>query len=64
MLSPMKKLLAILVLGLLLTSCSENNNKTALENCATKTYLEGGEGRHANRYHYAEHDWVISKNKE
>jgi len=34
-----KKLLAILVLGLLLASCSENKKKM-LENCADETYEE------------------------
>jgi len=35
----MKKLLGILVLGLLLTSCSEHKIKKALENCADKKWF-------------------------
>ena len=34
----MKKLLGILVLGLILASCSENNKKRILENCADEMF--------------------------
>ena len=34
----MKKLLGILVLGLLLMSCSENNKRKMLENCADEMF--------------------------
>ena len=60
----MKKLLGIVVLGLLLVSCSDLNNKSALENCATKTYLEDGEGMIANKYYYSDNDWVILSDKK
>ena len=34
----MKKLLGIIVMGLLLMSCSENNKKRMLENCADEMF--------------------------
>ena len=34
----MKKILEIVVLGLLLVSCSENKTKKMLENCADENY--------------------------
>jgi hypothetical protein len=36
----MKKLLAIMVLGILLASCSEYNKKKLLENCADGSFEE------------------------
>jgi len=60
----MKRFLGILVLSLLLASCSEYQVKKYLENCATKTYIEGGEGKRANKYYYTENDWVIIKNQK
>ena len=52
----MKKLLAIVVLGLLLLGCSQNKTKKALENCADKAYGLKYKGKNA--------DVLFKNNKE